>query len=108
MLKVILLEYFNGMSYLKVTAIMVLNVLHFSLSIVIIIVILLFPALGQNNDKFDLCPLEALEWKRRRCHMLEEIISYNPDIICLQVNIKKKRICNINILICIICFYVGS
>ncbi|XP_050542104.1 nocturnin isoform X3 [Daktulosphaira vitifoliae] len=41
-------------------------------------------ALGQNNDKFDLCPPEALEWKRRRCHMLEEILRHNPDIICLQ------------------------
>ncbi|XP_025413522.1 nocturnin isoform X2 [Sipha flava] len=41
-------------------------------------------ALGQNNDKFDSCPLEALEWKRRRCHMLEEILRHNPDIICLQ------------------------
>ncbi|VVC28506.1 Hypothetical protein CINCED_3A022165 [Cinara cedri] len=41
-------------------------------------------ALGQNNDKFDCCPLEALEWKRRRCHMLEEIVRHNPDVICLQ------------------------
>lgn len=47
-----------------------------------------FTALGQNNDKFDQCPLEALEWKRRRCHMLEEILRHNPDIICLQVNIE--------------------
>lgn len=47
-------------------------------------------ALGQNNDRFDSCPLEALEWKHRRCHMLEEILKHNPDIICLQVpNIKK-------------------
>lgn len=42
--------------------------------------------MGQNNDKFDLCPVEALEWKRRRCHMLEEILRHDPDIICLQVN----------------------
>ncbi|XP_025196414.1 nocturnin isoform X1 [Melanaphis sacchari] len=41
-------------------------------------------ALGQNNDRFDSCPLEALEWKHRRCHMLEEILRHNPDIICLQ------------------------
>lgn len=46
-------------------------------------------ALGQNNDKFDQCPLEALEWKRRRCHMLEEILRHNPDVICLQVIIKR-------------------
>lgn len=49
-----------------------------------------FTALGQNNDKFDLCPLEALEWKRRRCHMLEEILRHNPDVICLQVSNKKN------------------
>lgn len=49
-------------------------------------------ALGQNNDRFDSCPLEALEWKHRRCHMLEEILRHNPDIICLQVpNIKNKK-----------------
>ncbi|XP_050432271.1 nocturnin isoform X2 [Adelges cooleyi] len=41
-------------------------------------------ALGQNNDKFDLCPPEALEWKRRRCHLLEEILRHSPDVICLQ------------------------
>lgn len=46
-------------------------------------------ALGQNNDKFDRCPSEALEWKRRRCHMLEEILRHEPDIICLQVNLRK-------------------
>lgn len=94
---------------LKVITNMVLNTLNFiSYIVIIIIIVLLFPALGQNNDKFDRCPLEALEWKRRRCHMLEEIISYNPDIICLQVNLKKKTICVINILTYIIYFFVGS
>ncbi|KAL1457145.1 hypothetical protein WDU94_001806 [Cyamophila willieti] len=41
-------------------------------------------ALGQNNDNFVCCPDEALEWRRRRYQILQEIIAYNPDIICLQ------------------------
>ncbi|XP_018898393.2 nocturnin isoform X2 [Bemisia tabaci] len=41
-------------------------------------------ALGQNNDSFVCCPDEALEWKRRRYHMVQEIVSYNPDVVCLQ------------------------
>lgn len=41
-------------------------------------------ALGQNNDNFVCCPDEALEWKRRRYQMLQEIVAHNPDVICLQ------------------------
>ncbi|XP_054275285.1 nocturnin isoform X2 [Macrosteles quadrilineatus] len=45
---------------------------------------LLSQALGQNNDNFVCCPDTALEWERRRHLLAEEIIRYNPDIICLQ------------------------
>uniref|UniRef100_A0A8D8R0S3 Nocturnin n=1 Tax=Cacopsylla melanoneura TaxID=428564 RepID=A0A8D8R0S3_9HEMI len=41
-------------------------------------------ALGQNNDNFVCCPDEALDWRRRRYQMLQEIIAHNPDVICLQ------------------------
>lgn len=41
-------------------------------------------ALGQENDNFMCCPDEALDWQTRRFQMLEEILEYNPDIICLQ------------------------
>ncbi|XP_017767786.1 PREDICTED: nocturnin isoform X2 [Nicrophorus vespilloides] len=41
-------------------------------------------SLGQFNDNFVKCPDEALEWHNRRFHMIEEIIEYCPDIICLQ------------------------
>lgn len=44
-----------------------------------------FLALGQNNDNFVSCPDSALEWKRRRHLMAEEIFKYSPDVICLQV-----------------------
>jgi hypothetical protein len=42
-------------------------------------------ALGQKNDNFVCCPDEALEWRSRRYHILEEIVEYCPDIMCLQV-----------------------
>ncbi|XP_071446924.1 nocturnin isoform X2 [Hetaerina americana] len=41
-------------------------------------------ALGQENDNFMCCPEEALDWQTRRFQMLEEILEYNPDVICLQ------------------------
>ncbi|CAG2067896.1 unnamed protein product, partial [Timema podura] len=41
-------------------------------------------ALGQTNDNFVCCPDEALEWRTRRFHIVEELVGYNPDIICLQ------------------------
>ncbi|KAI5734609.1 hypothetical protein M8J77_008719 [Diaphorina citri] len=41
-------------------------------------------ALGQNNDNFVCCPDEALDWKRRRFQMVQEIVLHNPDVICLQ------------------------
>ena len=42
-------------------------------------------ALGQKNDNFVCCPEEALEWGSRRYHIIEEIVEYCPDIMCLQV-----------------------
>lgn len=42
-------------------------------------------ALGQKNDNFVCCPEEALEWSSRRYHIVEEIVEYCPDIMCLQV-----------------------
>lgn len=41
-------------------------------------------ALGQMNDNFVCCPDEALEWRSRRYHIVEEIVEYCPDIMCLQ------------------------
>ncbi|XP_076039771.1 nocturnin-like isoform X2 [Oratosquilla oratoria] len=41
-------------------------------------------ALGVNNDNFVQCPSKALEWSTRRFRMLEEILTYKPDIVCLQ------------------------
>lgn len=46
---------------------------------------LLFVALGQNNDGFVRCPEEALTWENRKFLIVQEILQYNPDIICLQV-----------------------
>uniref|UniRef100_A0A1B6CCY4 Nocturnin n=1 Tax=Clastoptera arizonana TaxID=38151 RepID=A0A1B6CCY4_9HEMI len=45
---------------------------------------LLSQALGQNNDNFVCCPDGALDWRRRKHQMAEEIIKYDPDVICLQ------------------------
>ena len=42
-------------------------------------------ALGEHNDNFVRCPMEALDWRTRRYRIIEEIFEYNPDIICLQV-----------------------
>ncbi|KAG1677317.1 Nocturnin [Nymphon striatum] len=41
-------------------------------------------AIGVNLDKFAACPVDALSWSTRRFRMLEEMIMYLPDIICLQ------------------------
>lgn len=37
------------------------------------------------HDNFVSCPQEALEWNSRRYHIVEEIVEYCPDVICLQV-----------------------
>jgi len=40
--------------------------------------------LGTKNDNFVKCPKSALDWRTRRFRMLEEIIAYDADVICLQ------------------------
>jgi len=45
---------------------------------------ILSQTLGSKNDKFVRCNPLALEWRTRRWKILEEIIRYDPDIICLQ------------------------
>lgn len=42
-------------------------------------------ALGLYNDNFVCCPDEALDWKTRKYRIVEEIVEYCPDVICLQV-----------------------
>lgn len=46
---------------------------------------ILSQALGENNDHFVRCPTEALDWNNRKFHLIEEILEYYPDVICLQV-----------------------
>ncbi|XP_036597082.1 nocturnin-like [Trichosurus vulpecula] len=41
-------------------------------------------ALGEGKDNFVQCPVEALRWEERKCLILEEILAYQPDILCLQ------------------------
>ncbi|XP_057706722.1 nocturnin isoform X2 [Corythoichthys intestinalis] len=45
---------------------------------------ILAQALGEGKDGFIRCPLEALNWKERKYLILEEILTYRPDIVCLQ------------------------
>jgi len=40
--------------------------------------------LGSKNDRFVRVPSTALDWNTRRWRVLEEIIRYDPDILCLQ------------------------
>jgi len=40
--------------------------------------------LGTKNDKFVKCSPAALDWSTRRWRLLEEIVRYDPDVICLQ------------------------
>ena len=40
--------------------------------------------LGTKNDNFVRCNPQALDWSSRRWRLLEEIIQYDPDIICMQ------------------------
>ncbi|XP_022900104.1 nocturnin isoform X2 [Onthophagus taurus] len=41
-------------------------------------------ALGRMNDNFARCPVQALDWESRKYKMVEEIVQYCPDVICLQ------------------------
>ncbi|XP_014327981.1 nocturnin isoform X1 [Xiphophorus maculatus] len=45
---------------------------------------ILAQALGEGKDSFIRCPLEALSWHERKYQILEEILTYRPDIVCLQ------------------------
>lgn len=45
---------------------------------------ILAQALGEGSDGFIRCPLEALRWQERKYLILEEILTYRPDILCLQ------------------------
>ncbi|XP_058922219.1 nocturnin isoform X1 [Kogia breviceps] len=45
---------------------------------------ILAQALGEGKDNFVRCPLEALRWEERKCLILEEILAYQPHILCLQ------------------------
>ncbi|KAJ8336090.1 hypothetical protein SKAU_G00394330 [Synaphobranchus kaupii] len=45
---------------------------------------ILAQALGEGKDSFVQCPLEALNWSERKYLILEEILTYRPDILCLQ------------------------
>ncbi|MBN3306576.1 NOCT protein, partial [Amia calva] len=45
---------------------------------------ILAQALGEGKDSFVQCPLEALNWAERKYLILEEILMYRPDVLCLQ------------------------
>uniref|UniRef100_A0A8C5M2T2 Nocturnin n=1 Tax=Leptobrachium leishanense TaxID=445787 RepID=A0A8C5M2T2_9ANUR len=45
---------------------------------------ILAQALGEGKDNFVKCPMEALKWEERKYLILEEILLYRPDVLCLQ------------------------
>ncbi|KPP71718.1 nocturnin-like, partial [Scleropages formosus] len=45
---------------------------------------ILAQALGEGKDSFVRCPPDALNWAERKYLILEEILTYQPDILCLQ------------------------
>ncbi|XP_066505372.1 nocturnin isoform X2 [Hoplias malabaricus] len=45
---------------------------------------ILAQALGEGKDGFVRCPMEALNWAERKYLILEEILTYRPDVLCLQ------------------------
>uniref|UniRef100_A0A3Q3VSV6 Nocturnin n=1 Tax=Mola mola TaxID=94237 RepID=A0A3Q3VSV6_MOLML len=45
---------------------------------------ILAQALGEGKDGFIRCPPDALNWQERKYLILEEILTYRPDILCLQ------------------------
>uniref|UniRef100_A0A8C9V6Y5 Nocturnin n=1 Tax=Scleropages formosus TaxID=113540 RepID=A0A8C9V6Y5_SCLFO len=45
---------------------------------------ILAQALGEGKDNFVQCPADALNWNERKYLILEEILTYEPDILCLQ------------------------
>ena len=44
----------------------------------------IFSALSTGKDNFILCPDDALVWDSRRLRLLEEILLYDPHIVCLE------------------------
>ncbi|KAF1384421.1 hypothetical protein PFLUV_G00120010 [Perca fluviatilis] len=45
---------------------------------------ILAQALGEGKDGFIRCPMDALNWQERKYLIMEEILTYRPDILCLQ------------------------
>ncbi|XP_056143083.1 nocturnin [Lampris incognitus] len=45
---------------------------------------ILAQALGESKDGFVRCPVDALNWEERKYLILAEILTYRPDILCLQ------------------------
>ncbi|XP_018412597.1 PREDICTED: nocturnin [Nanorana parkeri] len=45
---------------------------------------ILAQALGEGKDNFLKCPMEALKWEERKYLILEEILIYRPEVLCLQ------------------------
>ena len=41
-------------------------------------------ALCLGSDNFIKCPKDALKWETRKYQCLEEILTYDPDVVCLQ------------------------
>lgn len=41
-------------------------------------------ALCNGTENFIKCPKEALNWQTRKFRCMEEILTYNPDVVCLQ------------------------
>ena len=41
-------------------------------------------ALSQGKDNFIKCPKESLVWGNRKYAIIEEILTYDPDVVCLQ------------------------
>ena len=43
-----------------------------------------FSAIGTKIDKFVLADSRVLDWSSRRWRVVEEILSHQPDLVCLQ------------------------
>ena len=41
-------------------------------------------ALSQGDDNFVLCPQQALDWDHRKFHIIEEMLLYDPTLVCLE------------------------
>lgn len=45
---------------------------------------ILAQALCHGSDNFVLCPKEALHWENRNLRVIEELLQYSPQVLCLQ------------------------